>query len=258
MNPLFVVVIILAAALLVAILLKAAKVILNIILILGIVFCIGVLVFGLLVFLDAKEFQKQVRETPSKYLLSQQGQILAGLRIDANGTIMQSYEGPELVTFAQQWSTQDLQAIQGSDFKVFIFDVVAFDAILEEPINLSLVNVMLTKNDTILLLTSANSSEVIASKLYSKLDEQVKSQISYDDFRINLQERFGSEEKLRAIIFAELLNRVNKQQYVIFLMEGMKQGIIVVYPQTLLFTSLEYVPKKVLDAAIAEGERGIP
>jgi hypothetical protein len=258
MNPIFVVIIILVVALLLAILLKAAKVVLNIIIIIGIVFCIGVLVLGVLIFLDAREFQAKVKATPSKYLLAEQGRILAGLRIDANGTILQSYEGQELSDFSTQWTEENLQTVLGSDFKVFIFDVVSFDPYLEEPINLSLLNVFLSKNETILLLTSVNSSEVIASKLYGQLDDQVKSQITYDDFRINLQARFGSEEKLRAIIFAELLNRVNKERYVLFLMEGMKQGIIVIYPQTLLFTSMEYVPERVFSAAVSEGERGIP
>lgn len=246
MDILVIIIVVLVAAFAIGILFRILKLVVKAFIFVSIVASILILMAGLLIFLDAKEFQKGFAERPSVYLLSEDGLVRAGLRVFPDGSLALLEE--ENLT---AYNTTDLAMVQGTDFKMFLFDLVAFEDFVD--LNVTVGNALLNRTEVVAVLTSENSTKIISEKLYQGLDPAMRSQVPFAEFDQGVRERLGSDAYVRSMVFARLLEKAQGHAFILFLANGFKHDQVKVYPKTVLFKAIHVLPADAIKNTLGGG-----
>lgn len=229
--------------------LKKVKEFLDILVIVLIIGSILVLSGGILIIMDAKDFQSKINDAPKKYVLMEDKTVLAGMQM--KGSEDPAYFTAEQLDAAKEAiDAGDLERIRENDYKLFIFDVLSFDSVLSSDLEIPGLNVSLSREEVMSVLTGENGRAVVVRKVYDGLSEDVRTKIDYAQFELGMQARLGDEDSFKGKIMSLLLNKAVTSEYLSFLKSGIRAGHIKVYPETLMFIMIKYAPEQIMSAVV--------
>ncbi len=229
--------------------LKKVKESLSILVLVFIIASILILSFGILVIMDARDFQTKINEAPKKYILVEDERVLTGASMKG-GELPAPFSRDEFDAIRKAFSENDLEKIRGNDYKLFIFDILSFESLLSQDLAIPGLNISLSREEVIATLTEENGRSIVVKKIYGGLAADVRSQIVYEEFESGIRERLGEEDAFKAKMMGLLLDRMVGENYLGFLKEGIREGHIRVYPQTIMFSMIKYAPKQVIATVV--------
>jgi len=242
-----IILVIIVAAIVLGFFFKVLKLVLKVVIFAGIAFCIVMVIGGLLVHQDAGDFVEKFPASPKKMFLMEDGQMLAGYRTtDFKDTYY--YSESEMDNFSAIIRDGQAEELLGEDYKLIIFNKDAFADV--ENARLPGIDKPFTAQEIDDLLTQGGASARLADILYLTLNSSIREQISFEDFYEGMQERLGGDEKVKGMIFIVLIDEASDNNTVKFLVDGVRDSSIKVYPESSMFTMYRIMPKSILEMAI--------
>ncbi len=177
-------------------------------------------VFSFFIYRDAMDFKENFAAKDNLFLLEKDGKLLAGLQLrldematEPDGIVLLTQS--EIDGYAESYASEEYDALLGERYKILFMDYEVFDYV-----------------ETIDFEGDEISNEFLLSVLES------------DDPTKTYEEKFvlpgSSNTDLKSRLFALLLTQKNDDP--LFLLMGIKQGRINVYPKTMLFKAVDYFP----------------
>jgi len=184
--------------------------------ILSFLFFIIMGIFIALIYLDAKDFTENVKDSKNVFILVDDTTALAGITSFNKDTSLVTAE--KLFEYTSALEDNNLKSLQGDAFKVFIIHTKAIDELPDFKLNTDLFTV--TKEEALIILRDDNEA---AKQVF--------------EFKL------ANSEQLRSIIFSyiisdHLLGLGNQ----LFFIEQIKEENIIVYPETIIFASIKLIP----------------
>ncbi|MBU1976161.1 MAG: hypothetical protein KKG59_07195 [Nanoarchaeota archaeon] len=234
-----------------AVVLKALKIFLKVVMYAGIAFGLFLLVTGIMVFQDADDFKAKFPNSPKKFLLVNDGIILAGMGSQGTTppTVLEAYD---LGFLQEDYAKGRLDLMLVTDYKLIIFDMSNFDSVQE--LTLNEINITLNRSEIELALINNSAVEILSRKMYEPLEEDVKEQISFEQFKEGMWGKMQSNEQIKVTLFAMMIQKVAGIDMMPFLVTGMRKGTILIYPKTFMFKAIQYVPEGVMKNAMESRE----
>ena len=123
--------------------------------------------------------------------------------------------------------------ILGDNYKLLIFKESAF----EEVKSIEFSDKTLSRQKTFELINSDNTLQDAAEILIGK-SSATKEQVIE---QLNLEYGIDDESKLRTMLFASLIGKATENEEM-FIINKIKSADLEVYPQTVLFTAIKFMP----------------
>jgi hypothetical protein len=196
------------------------------------------LVMGVSLALDAKEFRERFALEEKKMILIEENDVLAGF------TMMSAEEEPTFLTqeqvdaYSASLKEDDLNTILGKSYKLMIMDLDVF-----EEINIDMFDIQGQLFSKELLISVFRSDD--PGKL---IEEELDATYNADD------------AELKGAFFGLLFNEVMTSP--IYFLEKYKEKDILIYPETTIFKVIRFIPidlfKEALDTALSKIKDKIP
>ncbi|MFO8016468.1 MAG: hypothetical protein R6U32_05165 [Candidatus Woesearchaeota archaeon] len=200
-------------------------------------------VTAVLAILDAREFGRQIQSSPHLFLLEEDGRPLAAMEdvMSKRGASVPTEE--EFSEYSRLYSEGDYEGLLEDNYRVFVVSTSAFDDLPSGSFGES---DSFGKPAIMEMLRSDNAVDVFIDKTIEE-SKAPKEQIPL--IRDKLEDEAPEEAKLRSSLFSLLLQASLEDAGPMYILEEYKEGTISIYPETMLFRFLNYMPSSVLDKA---------
>ncbi len=195
------------------------------------------LVFVFFIYQDASDFRENFPTQPSLLLLESEDEIIAGMQGKfSEGSEPELISSQQLQDIQENYMEDDLDAILGENYKLFIFELDAFDTD-----NISMEGTMISSDQAMPLLMSDSPIDD-----YIGLVLEDREQIYKDQFREQLQQTVEGDAEFKALIFASMFSGQMEESGSLFILEQYSKGNILIYPETILFRIMKRMPASIL------------
>ncbi len=212
---------------------KALKMVTKVLLIVILV----LVILTALVFKDMNELRKGFANNSNTFFLYENGNLYTALTLKplANNTIsMDSFEHftkEELAKTEEELNNKTYAALLANNYRIFIFKPI----VLNKPYTLDL-GIKLSEGDLLEIIMSNEPFKVLAKKT------NVTYNLGIDIVAKGLSDMYGGDEKIKAYLFAALLANYFQHQTPGELTMNIRQKRIMIYPETITFKIIQYVP----------------
>lgn len=141
----------------------------------------------------------------------------------------------EIKRAEQDLNNKNYKTLLRNNYRIFIIN----PRLLKKNYSLDF-GITLHEEELLSIIRSNESFKVMAMKT------QQHHNLSIDDIKKGFENSYGSEEKLRGYLFAGLLTNYFQKQEPGELVRSIKANQLVVYPETISFKVIKYVPSWVL------------
>lgn len=205
---------------------------------------LALFIFGILVYTDAASFKKNIGNSTNVFLLVDNNNLLAGIKLDPVQERSVLYTQETLSDFQKSISENKIDAIKKDSYKVFIFNMSV----------LSDVESNLTFQDFTLPASAARELLQSEKPFTFVVDYYAKKQNQDNDlFRAALQkklvETFKTEQQFKDAVFSLFILEFFPEK-IPSIIKHIRQGTIVIYPQSALFSALQLSPQGFIDDAL--------
>jgi energy-coupling factor transporter transmembrane protein EcfT len=197
-----------------------------------------ILVFlTILIYRDVNEMKDGFMEKNNTFLLYENNHLYSAITLKPleNATLsLDSFTystKEELERFEDELNKKNYDALLANNFKVFIIKPI----VLNKPYNISLL-VDLNEGDLLGMLLSDQPFNDLAKKTNEKIN------MSVEDLESAFEGMYESEEQIKGYIFAALLANYFQSQKPGELISNIKSGRIVIYPESISFKVIKYLP----------------
>ncbi|MBI4153347.1 hypothetical protein HY497_02390 [Candidatus Woesearchaeota archaeon] len=209
-------------------------------------------VFGINLFNDIKDLQKNFPKAQKLLLLNEDNMILAGFegKLFSSDDVLSYISEEQRAAFQQHYSVRDLRGLRENYFKVIMFDTSAF-----EQMELS-VSGNISANEALGIIRADNPIARTVTQVIRRdhlPDTPETRSFLTKGFR---EKGVSSDDDMRAFLFV-LLFKAALEKDPWFLMNGFKSGSIIVYPETITFKLAKLVPMGVLKEALDKTMSGV-
>lgn len=212
----------------------------------GLIFLVSI-ILGVLVFLDARDFAQNMQDSDYLFIVKSDGRLLGGIRdvFSADGAKPLTEE--EFSSYSESYSEGDYAAILGSNYKIFMMDMKAFEPLKET----GFAGFEGFQKDIVIdALKSDKTSEFIVDKALDEASKNMTLSKDQEDYlRESMLAKLGQESQLRATLMGILLQVYMEEKGKTFIIGGCRSGDIEVYPDSMLFITIRYLPEAVVDKA---------
>jgi len=228
----------------------------------GALLSVMIIIFGVFVFLDAKDLKDHITTSPSRIAYTSGGNILVLLDLDPTKLNVQrpNSDLPEGITvFTKQqmgtMSLTDLTGLRGNAYKLFIFDDAYFDTLSISTISFqgsevpasTVRNLMRSPDPIIAYLRD------IKGVADPKVQEATKQQMLVVDP--------NSEQNIRGIAFLLYFSESMKPANLPSLFTGVRSGTVQIEPQTAIVEAFKITPaglvRFAVDKVISQGQNAL-
>lgn len=203
-----------------------------------------VCIFGFFIIRDAMDFKNNFGNSTNTFILKDNQTILTGMNLNPGKSLddkFQIIETAKLNELQKDIAEKPLINQKNMDalrakykfYKFFVVDIEAIKDIPDDKFSIEIAqNQFLTKNQSIEVLKNP--------KILNKI-------MNISDVETNTLEQKGYYDKMKGFVFANvLIYYFNPKNSVSFFGE-IKSGNIEIYDETILFKSLKFIPKAILD-----------
>ena len=198
-------------------------------------------VFIVMLVRDAQELNERFAEGPNLFLLDQDGNLAAGMIFagEMDGPVAPQFVD-DTALLQEQYAAQDYDAMVGDTYyKMFVFDAALFEGFGSLELGEELT---LTEEMVFTLLASDDAKGDFAAYLTDQ------------DTPIDVDQTFASDAELKGVLFGLLFQIKSEEQGADFLLGGFKEGLILIHPESIVFRTIKYFPKAVLERFIQQPE----
>lgn len=202
---------------------KIVKTIIKTILIVLILSFLLTAIFGFFTYQDAVELKDNLETKPKLMLLQDNEKVVTGFIITDFEEEAEFLTISQVVKYQNSFKKQDYKKMLGDNYKMFIFDMKAFDFNDEE---LDFIGKKVSKN---LLYSVLKSNDPIA--LY-------KSKTNVDSALYGINDPVEFKAQVFALLFSEAIEKKGT----FFIFSEYKKKNIIVYPETAVFRFIKLIP----------------
>lgn len=200
------------------------------------------LVFGVVIALDAKDFKESFSATPSLYLLeSTTGDISAGFSAIMQEDVESSLDivrDSALNTYRASYAKGDYDAIKGNNYKVFIVKEGYFDSVN----SIDLGDIVLEKEEFFSLMGSETPiDDFVSKRVY---DEGESS--SFKNYIMNTLD-VSSDTEFKGKLFAMAFFAVIQKEGPLKMVYAIRSGEIEAQPRSVFFDLVKGGPESMID-----------
>lgn len=210
------------------------------------------IISGFFIIADVKDFKDNFPNQPSLYLFEDKNTLLAGMSVvfgeEEPKPIFITKE--QLTSFQASFEKNNLQAIIGNNYKLFILSSNAFKDIDKVKSG----DIELSRQEILTLLSSETPLDnFILAQIGEAAPEQQR-----EIYKQKLKQEAGIETdaQFKGVLFMLLFGTAMEKQGPLFLFNQYKQGNIIIYPETTLFKLLKIIPSPLLEKAIIQMKPG--
>jgi len=198
---------------------------------------------GILIFMDALEFQEKYPTQPSLYILEDTGKFVAGF----SGVLGENFDpeyvsSEELSDYQTNYLQGDIESILKGNYKIFVIDAKALSFV--ETVNGSGI-VELTLQDLQEILSSDNPVEVY-------IEKQLGDTTQLTLVKQNLLSDMGlqGEGEFKGAVFGLLFAEAFSQRGPLLLFEKYQEDQVAILPESFLIKLLKRMPLSILKSMI--------
>ncbi|MBN2459258.1 hypothetical protein JXB28_03150 [Candidatus Woesearchaeota archaeon] len=137
----------------------------------------------------------------------------------------------EMEALAKDFQEGNYKGMMGNSHKLFFFN----PSVLQKPFKQD-IGVELDEDDMLNIIKSDEPFDVLARKVRPEQDETSGMVVA------TLKELYGSEQKLKGVLFAALIGNYFQQQKPGELVKNIKSKELMVYPEGISFKIIRYMP----------------
>jgi len=190
-----------------------------------------------LVYKDMTDLKKGFETSNNTFFLYENNKLYTALTLKPLTNLTLSidsfnfFSNEELQKFETELNDKNNSALLENNYKVLILKPI----VINKPYNFSL-GAQLTEGDLLEVIMSDNASQTLAEKASAGYG------MSAEKLAPELEQVYGGEEKIKAYLFAALLGNYFQTQTPGELTKNIKDGRIVIYPETISFKIIKYLP----------------
>ncbi len=193
-------------------------------------------ILGVSVYTDAADFRKNIQEKPITFMLVQNKEVIAGMKMLGGQNNVLLFNDQSIEEFRDAYSQKDFDKIKDDSYKVLFFNF----SVLENMNNsFELDDFNLSNDDALMILKSENAIEEAAGILAE--ERGLTSPAMKDALQQGLEEQFHSDQGLKDSVFSLFVGELFPSQ-ALYVIKGIKNKEIVIYPETPMFKALNYIP----------------
>ena len=207
---------------------KIVKTILKTILIVLILSFLLTAIFGFFTYQDAVELKDNLETKPKLMLLQDNEKIAAGFVITDFEEEAEFLTISQITEYQNSFKKQDYKKMLGNNYKMFIFNLKAFEIVDEE--------------------LDFNGKEVSKNSLYSMLKSNdpfslYKSETGMDPAIYGISDPVEFKANIFGILFSEAIDK----RGTFFIFSEYKKKNIMVYPETAVFKFIKIIPTSFIE-----------
>lgn len=213
---------------------------------------IALLLAGIALYLDVREFSGKFESSPKLFLLQENETILSGF----SGVLGKQKEElhflteEEVATLQQAYEIKDYKTMKADNYKLFLVTMRAFTNASELIIT---DEGTYTKDYFSSLLRSSTPLDDFAESIISEENISLDGHATIkQDVIDELKKTSPTDTEFKASLFGVLLTHATKEQGAFFILQEFQKGNIVIYPESALFKLVKYVPPQYLQQIIRE------
>jgi len=216
---------------------------------------IGVLVLvgSVFVMQDVKNFNENFPISKNLFLLSENGELISALAIDpSQGNAAIYFNDSDFSSMAEMFKFGDegLDDISEDYYKTLVFSMPVFDEMVTFDIFLD--DYSFNKSFALTLLRSKIPRDLVANRIIKS-----RNLTHEEGMYLSIKDQLGSDVYVKQLVFAMLSNEFlskGTESSANMLLE-IKKGNIIIYPKTLLFKFVDYLPENIVRQAISVVEK---
>ncbi|MBU0979612.1 MAG: hypothetical protein KJ709_02305 [Nanoarchaeota archaeon] len=198
---------------------------------------------GIFVYMDAVNLKNRFPSDPKLMILEEAGIVLSAVRLKSMAEAPDYIKEAELLRYQQLINKDDYGSLLENNYKIF---VISIESLL--PIDgIDIGEDVLDQKNTLKLLHSENALRDLAKHLFRE-QTGVTEQI-LDFAEADLADQFGSSAELKSRLFGIMLSQ-DLQEDGLFIIHEYKEDRIIIYPDTIVFRFMKFIPKKIVDELV--------
>ena len=214
------------------------KGIMKIIMLISAVLSIVLVIGGLFVVADFKEFKEKFPTEEKTIILEENGNILTGFIMASENEKPVFLTQEKVIKFSNYLKENNLEAIKGNNYKVMIISLDIFDELSTDTLEMG--SEEFEKDFVISVLKSDNSLGLMEDKGMGMF--------------------FADDITVKAAMFTTVFNEITENP--LFFFSQYKEGNIIVYPETAIFKAINVLPiglvENAMESMISKVEDKIP
>lgn len=210
-------------------------------------------IVGVSIYTDATNFRNSIQEKPVTFILSDNGNVIAGIKvIDFKSSDILLLKNETIKKAQDFMDNGNYNKLLDNSYKLFIFNLSLLER-LNTTLEFQQFNIS-TKEGLLILQSSQpihdaaeifSSSSDITNKGYKQQIEQ------------ELELKFNSDQEFKDAVFSLFVVKLFPSQ-TLYIIKGMKSKEVIIYPETSMFKAVRYIPGQWIAGNKKEAEDGKP
>ena len=203
------------------------------------VFFIVLVILGVFLYFDIKELQTNFDTAEKVILLNEKGNIVAGFSIKEN-------DDPtffsDINTYNVAYQQQNYAKLQGSAYKLLITQKQLFDEIRY----IDVIGYPVDREHAFDYIEGTTTQQKAAENIAKENNVPVERVLA------QLESEFSTENEFKGYLFAKLVGASLEKEGANYIIRSYKHDKIEVYPETITFKLIEFLPQFIFDAFFEE------
>ncbi len=234
------IIITIALTALMIVLLKIFKKAAKIIMIVFSVIMLLLITVGILMVKDAIDFKEGMQKGDITYIAVSGNEVISAIQTQSGMPEPIIINESVITGFDAYFKKGELDKIKGDAFKLFIVDITIFNDLGEKEIPNDYDGRNITSNIMVAVLNSSSPRDVFADYLLLTAKDVPEQ---YEDYyREKQKKQMESDNEVRGRAFIFLISQAMGTKGPLFIINGYKEGLITIYPETILFRCIRLVP----------------
>jgi len=219
---------------------KFVKTILKVIIATFSLCIIMIMIAGVIIFADIQSFNSQYPTKQSLYIMEYpMGNVAAGFYgvLGADANKIHPISRDQIILYQPKFKNNDLGAIIGNNYKLFIIKLASFDSL--ETIRIG-EDISITKEQLLSLISSEKPIDDFVVIMMGKDSSENQRNAYKDALLSNL--KISTDAEFKGLLFLNAVGNISKNNGLFYLLTEFKKGNIIIYPQTILFDFISVMP----------------
>jgi len=205
---------------------------------------LAIIILGIFVFVDAAEFKENFPTSENLLMLEEDNSLAAGFYMQFSaGSQPSLITEDKLLIQNQYFKENNLEAIKGESYKLFIINKQALDTVDKIPFG----EKTFTRQQTFDIINSENAIDDFLDIYFTDIPFDQKSLVK-EQFLTGI--KIKDDTEFKAMLFALLVSSAMEEKGPLLIFEEYKENNIQIYPETTLFKFIKKVPQSLLEKVV--------
>ena len=209
-------------------------------------FILGLAGTGFLVYKDITDMSQNLLTLSNIVLLEDQEKLITGLQIagleEENITV---FDDDKIESYQEDFASKNYDNILGDNYKIFIIKLDIFSGVGDVRVE----KTTFTEEEIFEILRTDDVMETLYQVMLSKISLGIGLDTEEGKAAMieALAKQFGSSSEIKSLFAAFLFIDKLQEEGSLFLIEQIKNGNIIIYPETITFRVMNLIPLTLFD-----------